>query len=416
MKKRAFKIFLVVIFNLALISAGFATEIIVDPAGEIKTITQALALAENGDRIVVAKGRYREGNIAIDKSVELIGIDFPVIDGENAHEVLTITADDVTIRGFAIENAAISFIEENAAIKAKKVRNCVIENNRLQNNFFGIYLEESANSRISGNEIRSIAKREANSGNGIHLWYSKEITIRDNKIEGHRDGIYFEFVESSKVSNNLSENNLRYGLHFMFSNYCTYTGNTFRHNGAGVAVMYTHHIEMAGNRFENNWGPASFGILLKEITDSKIHHNIFQENTLGLYTEGSNRLRITNNTFARNGWAVRVMANSMDNTFTGNNFLDNTFDVATNSRQNFNTFKGNYWSHYKGYDLDKDGTGDVPFRPVRLFSFIVAQQPATLVLLRSIFIDILDLAEQMVPVLTPETLIDSAPSMREIKN
>ena len=109
------------------------------------------------------------------------------------------------------------------------------------------------------------------------------------------------------------------------------------------------------------------------------------------------------------------MANSMQNHFAGNQFLENSFDVATNSRQNFNTFEGNYWSAYRGYDLNRDGIGDVPFRPVRLFSLIVEKQSASLILLRSFFIDMLDLAEQMLPMLTPETLIDRKPMMKRAK-
>ena len=75
-------------------------------------------------------------------------------------------------------------------------------------------------------------------------------------------------------------------------------------------------------------------------------------------------------------------------------------------------FSGNYWDRYKGYDLDRDGIGDVPFRPVRLFSVIVEKYEASLVLLHSILVDALDTAERIVPALTPDELIDSAPLMK----
>lgn len=415
MKKRIFKNFAIIVLLSQISIVCFAGELTVEPNGTISTIEQALTQAQPHDTIYVNKALYREGNIVIGLPVTLIGVDWPVIDGENAHEVLTVTADSVTIKGFTIRNAAISYIEENAAIKVKETLGCIIDGNRLLNNFFGVYMEQSEAATITNNEISSVAKREANSGNGIHLWYCKSITIRNNRISGHRDGIYFEFVEHSKISGNISEHNLRYGLHFMFSNHCRYTKNTFRSNGAGVAVMYTHNVEMVENIFAQNWGSASFGLLLKEITDSEIRRNLFWQNTLGVYTEGSNRLQVNDNVFAQNGWAVRVMANSMQNHFAGNQFLENSFHVATNSRQNFNTFEGNYWSAYRGYDLNRDGIGDVPFRPVRLFSLIVEKQSASLILLRSFFIDMLDLAEQMLPMLTPETLIDRKPMMKRAK-
>lgn len=394
--------------------AAAASQILVSPAGPVVSIRAALQAANEGDTVLVEAGTYREGTIIIKKGVHLIGRNLPIIDGEGRYEVITVTADNVEISGFQIQNSAISFMAEVAGIKLRNVSHCRIANNKLLNNFFAIYIANSQDCQVVNNEIYATARREANSGNGIHLWYCKDVLIENNRINGHRDGIYFEFVEHGRVRQNISENNLRYGLHFMFSHYCHYTGNIFRHNGAGVAVMYTRGVEMSNNRFERNWGAASFGLLLKEITDSDIRENIFSENSIGLYTEGSNRLQVVANTFRNNGWAVKIMANSMENEFKENNFIQNTFDVATNSRQNFNVFSDNYWSAYRGYDLDRDGVGDVPFRPVRLFSFLTERQPPSLILLRSLFINILDVAERMIPVLTPETLVDVAPRMAPI--
>ena len=88
--------------------------------------------------------------------------------------------------------------------------------------------------------------------------------------------------------------------------------------------------------------------------------------------------------------------------------------VATNSRSPSTTFAGNYWDDYRGYDVDRDGTGDVPHRPVRLFSVIVERQPASLILMRSTFATLLDAAERVLPSLTPDALVDSAPAMKRI--
>ncbi|NIT55381.1 MAG: nitrous oxide reductase family maturation protein NosD, partial [Aliifodinibius sp.] len=68
----------------------------------------------------------------------------------------------------------------------------------------------------------------------------------------------------------------------------------------------------------------------------------------------------------------------------------------------------------EGYDLNRDGVGDVPHRPVRLFSILVEKQPQSLLLLRSLLVDLLDAAEKFMPVLTPETLLDSKPQMEPV--
>jgi nitrous oxidase accessory protein len=122
---------------------------------------------------------------------------------------------------------------------------------------------------------------------------------------------------------------------------------------------------------------------------------------------------VEDNQFLRNGWAVRLMADASDNTFRRNRFEGNSFDVATNSTLGGSrTFTENYWDNYEGYDLDRDGYGDVPYRPVRLFAVLVEQSEPSIILLRSFFLDLLDLAERVAPVITPERLMDERPLMR----
>jgi nitrous oxidase accessory protein len=397
------------------IPAATGTEIVVGPALPIRSISDAVRLAQPGDRIRVLAGTYREGTIVIDRRIELVGEGYPVLDAEGAGQLLHVTADSVTIRGFRLSNAGVSHVRDHSAILFEGVVGCVAEDNQLVDNFFGIYLAKATGCRISRNRIHATNMRETSSGNGVHMWSSSDITVEDNVIRGQRDGIYLEHVSNAVMRGNISENNLRYGLHFMFSSDNRYVGNMFRGNGAGVAVMYSKGVVIEDNTFADNWGPTAYGLLAKEISDSRIEGNVFERNTVGFSSEGSMRVRIEGNRFLRNGWAVRVMANSQENVFSGNSFIDNSFDVTTNSRQNFNAFDGNYWSRYAGYDLDGDGIGDVPFRPVRLFALLVERTPVALVLLRSVFVDLLDVAERVAPVLTPETLVDSRPLMQEVQ-
>lgn len=324
------------------------------------------------------------------------------------------TADDVTVRGLTLRNVGTSFVDDHAALKVTHARGCVIERNRIEDAFFGIYLADVTDCRIANNVVRAAATRETEAGNGIHLWTSRRITIAGNEISGHRDGIYFEFVHDSDIRDNTSTRNLRYGLHFMYSDGCRYVNNTFRQNGSGVAVMYTKVVTMTGNRFEDNWGAASYGLLLKEISDARLERNVFSHNTTGLLADGANRIVAIGNDFSRNGWALRLDASTVDGEFSKNNFTGNSFDVATNSRSPSTKFAGNYWDEYRGYDLDRDGTGDTPFHPVRLFSVIVEQRSAALILMRSTFTTLLDAAERVVPSLTPQVLVDSTPAMRRL--
>lgn len=405
------RIFLLLLIFYSITSLPAKEKVIISSNQNLKNVIEKLS---DGATLIIKPGIYKVDNIKITKQISIVGENFPIIEGNNKDEVFTITANNVTIRGLVIKNAGVSFLEENAAIKLNEVSGCLIENNILQNNFFGIYLSKSFNCVVRNNKIEANNQNETNSGNGIHLWYSKSITIEGNEIYGHRDGIYFEFVRHSLIVNNVSKRNLRYGLHFMFSDSCTYIKNVFEKNGAGVAVMYTRFVKMSENKFINNWGPASFGILLKELNDCLIEKNYFYKNTNGLYLEGCNRITVIENDFIENGWGIKLMANSMNNYFFDNNFIANSFDVMTNSRNSFNQFSRNYWSRYSGYDLDKDGFGDVSYRPVNMFSVLVEKQLASMILIHSLFIELLNIAENIVPSLTPVDLIDQKPRMRKI--
>ena len=391
-----------------------AQEIVVSPRGPVRSITEAVRRARPGGRILVKAGIYREPTILVDKPVTIVGEGRPVLDGQGAREIMTVTADSVTVRGLVFRDVGSSYREDRAAIRVQEASDCIIDGNRFERAFFGIYLARVSGCRITHNTILGHPTTEAASGNGIHLWTADHITIADNTIRGHRDGIYFEFVHFSEVDRNLSEDNLRYGLHFMFSDQCRYRDNVFRRNGSGVAVMYTKQVEMTGNRMEQNWGAAAYGLLLKEIADVRLERNVFSRNSTGLVADGTTRLTVINNRFADNGWAIKLDANTQAGRVAANDFIGNTFDVATNGTSTDTVLEGNYWDAYRGYDLKRDGYGDVPFRPVRLFSMLVARNSPALILLRSTFVALLDAAERVVPALTPDALADSRPAMRPL--
>ena len=379
----------------------------------IKSIAEAVSVAQNGDTIIIKKGIYKEHDIVINKSIHLIGENNPIIDGEFKETIIKITAKDFSIEGLTLINVGQSYVKDYAAILVSKSQNFSIKNNILKDVFFGLLIEKSRDGNISNNTITSHAEQENSSGNGIHLWHCSYMKIDSNKVSGLRDGIYFEFVNNSTIFNNTSQNNIRYGLHFMFSNEDVYQQNVFKENGAGVAVMFSKKIKMINNKFVNNWGSASYGLLLKEINDVEISGNLFKENTIGINVDGSNRITYKNNNFISNGWALKVLGACYANAFLNNNFLYNSFDVSYNSKINDNTFNNNYWSNYTGYDLDKDGIGDVPYRPVKLFSYIVNRTPETIILLRSLFIDVIDFSEKVSPVFTPDNLLDNHPLIKK---
>ncbi len=397
--------------------------VLVRPAAEIdaeaapsryrtfRSITEAVRLVARSGVVLVGAGVYTEPTILVRQPLTLVGEPGATLDGEGVRELMAIGADSVTVRGMTFRNTGTSQATDRAALRVVEAAGCLIESNRFEQTLFGIYLQRASACLVRRNILQGLVGSQTVTGSGLHLWSSRDIVLEDNTISGHRDGIYFEFVTNGIARRNVSQKSMRYGLHFMFSDSCRYEANVFRDNESGVAVMYSKRVQIADNRFERSRGSAAYGLLLKEITDSEIRRNRFVENSIALHLEGSSRNTVVDNDFVNNGWAVRVLADAQDNILRGNAFQGNAFDVGTNSRRNYSTFDGNWWDRYRGYDLDRDGLGDLPHAPVRLFALLVEQAPAALILTRSVLVDLLDIAERVVPALSPETLRDRTPLM-----
>lgn len=402
-------------FLLLCISSLQAQKLEVGTNKPYKTIKQALKASKVGDTVLVHKGIYKEGNLRIDKRIVFLGKDFPILDGQKKVEVLSIHADSVVVKGFKVINSGFAALEDPCGIKVYNKSFVLIEGNQLDDNFFGIYIQNGRNCVVKNNTIIAYGKEEQQIGNGIHAWKSNDLQIIGNTIKGHRDGIYFEFVYDSVIWRNIATNNIRYGLHFMFSSNDSYITNIFRNNGAGVAVMFSKNVTMMNNYFDENWGASSYGLLLKEISDSYIQTNYFKNNTSGIYMEGTNRIKIEKNVFIGNGWAMKIQASCMDNEIVNNNFQGNTFDMGTNGSLVLNTFNNNYWDKYEGYDINKDGLGDVPYHPLSLFAVLVEKNPSAMLLFRSFMITLLDKSEKVLPSITPDNFVDKAPMMKPLK-
>ena len=402
---------LIPLLPICLFSAS-AAEIQVGADKAHKTIAGAIAAAAEGDTIIVHKGIYQESSLKVGKRLKFTGQDRPVIDARGNGEVITITAPDVEISGFEIRNSGVSSLEDLAGIRVSETHGATLSNNTLRNCNFGIYLSKANDCRVIDNDVRGTPGGEQESGNGIHLWSCNTITVTGNRVCDHRDGIYLEFAKQSLIERNTVQDNLRYGLHYMFSHDSAYRHNSFERNGAGVAVMYSRNVEMTSNLFAHNWGSASYGLLLKDMTDGRITDNHFDHNTAGIAMHGSNRMTIERNDFSENGWAIQVQSSSSDNTYKDNNFSGNSFDIAADGDLDNNRFDHNYWDKYEGYDLKRDGIGDVPYRPVSLYAVVVGRVPSSVLLLRSPIVHLLDQAEKAFPSITPERVLDDRPAMR----
>jgi len=99
----------VLIASILFSSLTYTKELIVSQSGSIKTIKEAISVANDFDTIIIKEGEYSEGNIIVDKKVKIIGENFPIIDGKGIGEIFTVTSNDVHISGLIIKNSGISY-------------------------------------------------------------------------------------------------------------------------------------------------------------------------------------------------------------------------------------------------------------------------------------------------------------------
>lgn len=392
---------------------AFARVVVASP-GQGQPLHEALRKCNSGDTMLIESGNYAEGNLDLTFPITVIGKGLPTLSGQNKYEVISVHSDHVFIEGLKLINSGYSDLEDLAAVRIYGNKFVTVRNNILENNFFGVYLTNASWCLVEGNKITGPDREQNNVGNGIHLWKSTHNKLLNNTILKQRDGIYFEFVKHSLIANNHSEQNQRYGLHFMFSDSDTYYHNTFLNNGAGVAVMYSQNVLMLHNRFDHNWGSSAYGLLLKDIRDSKVLGNDFIKNTVAIYLDGCSRSLFSTNNFKNNGYALRMQASCDDNSFRFNQFVTNTFDYATNGFTVLNQIDYNFWDKYQGYDMERDGLGDLPFRPMNLLTGIIEDSPACVILLQSFLSELLNVLEKVIPSLTPENLQDHYPLMRPV--
>jgi nitrous oxidase accessory protein len=403
------------ILVLCLASTSFGRVIKVSPSGPLVSVSEAVRRSAAGDTVLVYPGVYYEKGLVVDKPIYLKGVGLPVLDGERRFEVVIIKCSGVTMEGFLVRRSGYSDWNDLAGIRLAVVRHVVIKNNQLDDTFFGLYCQNSDSCVLENNTLHSRSDSSRLAGNGIHCWHCNGMQLLNNSITRHRDGIYFEFVTNSLIRGNKSFYNMRYGLHFMFSHNDLYDGNTFEHNEAGVSVMFSHGVNMKGNLFADNQGGGAYGILLKEITDSKLEQSRFTHNTVAIYMEGTTRVQVMQNTFTDNGWALKIQASCSSDTIDRNNFQGNTFDIATNGSLVLNRFDRNYWDKYEGYDLNRDGLGDVPYHPVSLYAMVAEKNPSVMMLFHSFIVSLLDRTEKVMPSITPADLADHHPSMKPIR-
>lgn len=382
-------------------------------------LQRAVAEAEPGATIVVPAGVYA-GPLVITRPITLEGQGEAVIDGGGTGDAITVKAPDVTIRGFVVRNSGDSLDREHAGITGEAA-NLTIENNRLEDVLFGIYLKNAPGSVVRNNVVLSKELEIGRRGDGIKVWYGAGTLLDGNRVSGSRDVIVW-FSPHSIIRNNVVEDG-RYGLHFMSNEDETIENNVLRKNSVGIYLMYGKDFVVRNNLLFDNHGPSGYGLALKDVDNVLAEGNRMVGNRVGLYVDGSPMsqnadVHMEHNLMAYNETGIEMLPSVQHNTYTNNVFQENgsQITIAGGGALTGNNWaqegRGNYWSDYAGFDVDGDRIGDLPYKSQSLYEDLMEKYPELRLFRLSPATEALDLAARAFPVFAPRVkMADERPLM-----
>ena len=387
--------------------------------------------AAPGAALTIPEGTY-SGAVVINKPITLIGTGSPVIQGNGKGKVVHIAADGVTLRGFRIRGSGLNLSDDDAAVFVT-ANAATIEANIIEESLHGVYLKKANDCRVLGNRIAGkttttvetgsiedgmgvspencdlVANRR---GNGIHQWKCERGVIIGNDISEARDGIYFSFTNHTRCESN-TVHNVRYGLHYMYSDDNTFVGNIFSENAAGAALMFSKRLEIRSNRFVNNRGFRAYGLIFQSMDDCRLESNSIEHNAVGLSFNQCNRNRMIGNTIAHNYIGLRFGSNSDENGFSTNRFTRNLHPVEVTGDNGTNQWAlagvGNYWDGATAFDLNRDGINDLPHRELDVFGVLRRDFPSIALLSESPAVKLLRFANQRAALPGVHSIEDRAP-------
>ncbi|MEZ2145074.1 nitrous oxide reductase family maturation protein NosD [Bradyrhizobium sp. DN5] len=397
--------------------------------------------AQEGDVVKLGPGVY-EGRVRIDRRLILAGEPGAVLSGGRSGNVITVTAPGVTIRGLTIRESGRDLQAMNSGIFLEKTaERAIIENNRLEGNLFGIYVHGAAGSRVERNVIEGLREgRRSESGNGVSVWNAPDVTIAENTFRYGRDGIFTISSRKDHFINNRFEQ-VRFAVHYMYTNDSEVRGNVSVRNTVGYAIMYSNRLVVRNNVSDRD---RDYGILFNYANYAEIDGNRVVGGSLDNVAVGSqgpddekemvpdirptrdvrsgpekcvfiyntNHNRFRNNWFERCGIGVHFTAGSEGNEIAGNAFVGNRNQVKYVGTRDLDWSKGgsgNYWSDNPAFDLNGDGIADTAYRPNDLVDRVLWTAPSAKVLINSPAVQVLRWAQAQFPALYPGGVVDSHP-------
>lgn len=398
---------------IALAAPVSAADVAVQPGAG--TLANAIAGAAPGDVLTLSDGIY-DGPITIDRTLTLTGTAGTVIDGGHKGTVVTITGDDVVLRGVTVTGSGGVNADLDSGIKiVKGADRSLIEGNRLTDNMHGIDVHGGLDSIVRHNVIEGRQNARMNErGNGIYIWNAPGTVVEENTVRWGRDGIFSNASRKGTYRNNLFRD-LRFAVHYMYTHDSEVSGNISIGNHLGFAIMYSNRVIVADNL---SLGDREHGVMLNYANNAEVHDNLVRGGTKKCtFIYNAHKNLIYRNRFEGCGIGIHFTAGSERNVLTENAFIGNREQVKYVGTKHIEwSFegRGNFWSDHPAFDLNGDGIADAVFRPNDLMDHILWSQPAAALLTGAPAVQLVRWSQKSFPATLPGGVLDSFPLMSPV--
>lgn len=383
-------------------------------AGPLQAMIDA---AVAGATIAPPAGVYRD-HLVIAKPIVLDGSAGVVIDGEGSGTVVEIAADGVTLKSLAIRGSGRLHNALDAGLRIKGDFN-VVKDVAITDALFGIDMHDAHNNIVRRTTIVSKDMPLELRGDSVRLWHSNDNTLEQNSVRDARDFVVW-YSGGNVIRDNVIRGG-RYGVHFMYAHGNRMTGNAVEDCVVGVFLMYSNDIEVRGNRILRAWGASGMGVGFKEASGAVIADNDIVGNATGIYIdispyEPDETNRFEGNRIAYNGIGVEFHTDWQGNVFSGNGFLSNFTQIAVrgSGTAQRETWAGNYWDDFAGFDRDGDGRGDSPHEIYSYADRLWMEVKDAAFFRAGLALEALDFVERLAPFSEPLLLLREADPLMDM--
>lgn len=380
-------------------------------------INAAIRTAHAGVRLGLAPGRY-PGPVRLDRAVTLEGPATAVIFSNGVGSTVRLEKEGAVLSGVSVEGSGDRYDEQDAAVWVG-ANGCRVEGVTVHGALFGIVVEKAHRVEVRANRIvGDPADPVGMRGDSIRAWETYDSVIADNRVDDSRDLLVW-YSQGNRITGNQVSRG-RYGTHLMYSHNNVVADNRYTDNVVGLFLMYSRGVSVTGNVFAGSDGAAGMGLGMKESGDLLVNRNRFLKCHDGVYIDhspyaGGDRNRFLDNQFAYCQTGLQFHGGTNANEFSGNAFEENGASVAVDSGMTAtdNLWIGNYFDDYRGYDLDADGQGDIPYE-LRSFTDELTSKEENLVFFRmQPLLFLVEAVGRMLPLYPPRLLLsDLHPRMR----